>query len=269
MPLPQLRLCRSVLFLPASNPRAIEKARALQADMIVLDCEDAVKPDDKAVARKAAVEAAEEGFAGRVTAIRMNGRGTPWYDEDADAFRSSRADVLVLPKADGRHDVEDARMRTEKPILAMVETAAGVLNSAEIARAAEALVAGTNDLSADLGLPLGVGRQGLMHSLQMVVLAARVAGIAAFDGVYNKLDDGEGLARQCEEGKAFGFDGKSLIHPGQIETANRIFGPSIAEVEAAERLIAAATGGAERFEGRMIETLHVDQARALLAKARR
>jgi citrate lyase subunit beta/citryl-CoA lyase len=131
------------------------------------------------------------------------------------------------------------------------------------------LIAGTNDLAADLQLPAGAGRVSLMHSLQTILLAARAARVAAFDGVFNGLEDQEGLARQCEEGRALGFDGKSLIHPNQIEAANRIFRPGEAEIDAAERLIAAANGGAERFEGRMIETLHVDQARALLKKARR
>ena len=268
MLLPNLRLCRSLLFLPASNPRAIEKAKGLAADMVVLDCEDAVKPEDKVAARHAAVEAARSGFSGRLTAIRMNGRDTPWYGEDIVAFRASGADVLILPKAEDRQHVHDVAKLTAKPLLAMIETAAGVLNAVAIAPVTNALIAGTNDLSADLGLPPGAGREGLAHSLQMVVLAARAAGIAAFDGVHNKLEDEEGLARQCEEGKAYGFDGKSLIHPNQIETANRIFGPTEAEVQAAEKLIAAATGGAQRFDGRMIEALHVEQARRVLARAR-
>jgi citrate lyase subunit beta/citryl-CoA lyase len=264
-----LRLCRSILFLPASNPRAIEKARGLPADMIILDCEDAVKPEDKSAARLAAVAAATIGFGDRPTVIRMNGHGTPYYEEDILAFRQSEADFIIVPKAEDHHQIEDAAGLLGKSVLAMIETASGVLNAAAIAPRTAGLIAGTNDLSADLGLALGEGRTGLVHSLQMVVLAARAARVAAFDGVYNGLDDEEGLARQCDEGKAFGFDGKSLIHPGQIDIANRIFGPGTDEVHAAERLIAAATGGAERYEGRMIEAMHVDQARAVLAKARR
>jgi citrate lyase subunit beta/citryl-CoA lyase len=269
MPMHPLRLCRSILFLPASNPRAIDKARTLDADMIILDCEDAVKPEDKPAARQAAVQAAEAGFGGRPVAIRTNGRATMWYGADVVAFRASRADYLILPKAEDAHHVHETSRLASKPILAMIETAAGVLNAPAIARETKALIAGTNDLGADLGLPPGAGREGLSHSLQMVVLAARAAGVAAFDGVHNKLEDEDGLARQCEEGRLFGFDGKSLIHPAQIETANRIFGPSEEQVEAAERLIMAASGGAERYEGRMIEAMHVDQARAVLAKARR
>lgn len=264
-----LKLCRSLLFLPASNRRAIEKARELEADLIVLDCEDAVKSEDKALARAQAVEAAAAGFGGRAFAIRMNGHGTPHYEEDILAFRHSDAPFVILPKVEDKAQAADTAGLLSLPILAMIESAKGVLAAASIAEHAAALVAGTNDLSADLKIPLGTSRIGLAHSLQMVILAARAAGIPAFDGVFNGLEDEDGLTRQCEEGRAFGFDGKSLIHPNQIATTNRIFSPSPQEISAAERLIAAATGGAERFEGKMIEAMHVDQARALLAKARR
>lgn len=269
MTIPDLRLSRSLLFLPASNPRAIAKARGLNADMIVLDCEDAVKPEDKETARAAAVEAADEGFEGRLCAVRINPHGDPNYGADIVAVRDSRADFLILPKVESARQAKDAADLTRKPVLAMIETAAGVLNAAATAPATAGLVAGTNDLSADLGINAASDRAGLAHSLQAVVLAARAAKVAAFDGVCNALEDMEMLERQCREGRAFGFDGKSLIHPSQIDTANRLFGPSDEEIEAALRLIAAATGGAERFEGRMIETLHVDQAQAVLAKARR
>jgi citrate lyase subunit beta/citryl-CoA lyase len=265
----RLQLCRSLLFLPASNPRAIEKARELQADLIVLDCEDAVKSEDKALGRQQAVEAAAAGFGGRPFAIRMNGHGTPHYEEDILAFRQSEAPFVILPKVEDKAQAVDTAGLLSKPVLAMIESAKGVLAAASIADHAAALIAGTNDLSADLGIPLGTSRAGLSHSLQMVILAARAAGIPAFDGVFNGLEDEEGLRLQCQEGRAFGFDGKSLIHPGQIGTTNRIFSPSDAEIATAERLIAAATGGAERFEGKMIEAMHVDQARGLLAKARR
>jgi citrate lyase subunit beta/citryl-CoA lyase len=264
-----LRHCRTLLFLPASNPRAIEKARELPADMIVLDLEDAVKPEDKERAREAAVAAVREGFGGRPAAIRINMQGSAWYGDDIVAVRRSGVDYAVLPKAETGQQVHDTVQLLQMPVLAMIETARGVLAAAAIAPATGALIAGTNDLAADLAIPPGSGRGGLAHSLQTVVLAARAAGIAAFDGVYNKLEDDDGLGEQCREGRGFGFDGKSLIHPSQIETANRIFGPSEEEVDAAHRLIAAAGGGAERFEGRMIETLHVEQARAVLAKAGR
>lgn len=264
-----LRHCRSLLFLPASNPRAIEKARSLAADMIVLDLEDAVKPEDKAEARRAAAEAARAGFGGRPTAIRVNATGSEPFGEDIVALRRGAADYIILPKVTDQRQLHDAGQLTEKPMLAMIETAAGVLAAPSIALGAAGLIIGTNDLAADLGMPAGAGREGLSHALQTVVLAARAAGIAAFDGVYNRLEDDDGLAEECRQGRAFGYDGKSLIHPSQIDTANRLFGPSEDEVAAAERLIAAATGGAERFEGRMIETLHVDAARSVLARARR
>lgn len=269
MDISTLRLCRSLLFLPASNPRAIEKARELEADLIVLDCEDAVKPEDKAAARRAAIEAVATGFGGRPAVIRMNAHDTPDYEADVVAFHHSDAPFIVVPKVEDEDQIMGTAGLLGKPVLAMIESARGVLSAPAIARHAAALIAGTNDLSADLGIPLSSGRAGLSHSLQTVVLAARAAGIPAFDGVYNGLDDDEGLARVCQEGRAFGFDGKSLIHPSQIATTNCIFGPSEAEIAAAERLIAAASGGAERFEGRMIEAMHVEQARAVLAKARR
>ncbi|HEY0626330.1 MAG TPA: CoA ester lyase [Allosphingosinicella sp.] len=261
-----LRRCRSLLFLPASNPRAIVKARALHADMVILDCEDAVKAEEKDQARGAAVEAVADGFP-MLTAIRMNAPGTEAFGRDAVAIRDSKADLVVLPKTETYKQVKDVVNLTGKPVLAMIETPAGVLAAAEIAPATAGLIAGTNDLSADLGIPAGASRAGLSLSLQMIVLAARAFGGPAFDGVWNNLEDSDGLASQCEEGRAFGFDGKSVIHPGQIETVNRIFSPTQEEIARAERLVAAASGGAERFEGYMIEDLHVAQAKAALAKA--
>jgi len=266
--LPDLRLCRSLLFLPASNPRAIEKARSLDADMIFLDLEDAVKPGDKAAARKAALEAAAQGFDGRPVAIRVNKIGDPWHADDVAAVQASAADLMIVPKVQSAAELQPLVGDGGRPILAMIETAAGVIDAPAIARMTAGLIAGTNDLAADLGLPPGSGRAGLTLSLQAVVLAARAAGVAAFDGVHNRLEDEHSLTAECQEGRAFGFDGKTLIHPNQIEICNRVFGPAADEVDAARRLIAAATGGAERFEGRMIETMHVDQARRLLARAR-
>ncbi|HET9638180.1 MAG TPA: CoA ester lyase [Allosphingosinicella sp.] len=261
-----LKLCRSLLFLPASNPRAIEKARGLAADMVVLDLEDAVKPEDKDQARVAAVEAAAAGFPG-LCAIRINSNG-PWHEADLAAVASSRADYVIVPMTPGPEAPLEAARATGKPVLAMIETARGILAAAAIAPATAGLIAGTNDLAADLGLRPGGDRAALATALQTLLLAARAAGVAAFDGVYNRLDDPDGFAAQCAEGRSFGFDGKSLIHPSQIDPANRLFGPTGDEVEAARRLLAAATGGAERFEGEMIERMHVEQARRVLAKAR-
>lgn len=265
----RLRLCRSLLFLPASNPRAIEKARMLRPDMVILDLEDAVRHEDKDSARKAAVDATREGFPNSLVAIRINVQGSPWFGRDAIAVRESRADYVVLPKVEHAKQARDAAGLALKPLLAMVETPLGVLASQAIAPAAAGLIAGVNDLSAQLHIPPGSGRSGLSYALQRIVLGARAAGAAVFDGVHNVIDDQDGLEAECREGRAYGFDGKSLIHPSQIDTANAIFGPSEAEVEAALRLIAEAGGGAERFEGRMIEAMHVNQAHAVLAKARR
>jgi (3S)-malyl-CoA thioesterase len=261
-----LSLCRSILFLPASNARAIEKARGLAADLVVLDLEDAVKPKDKEDARAAAVEAAAAGFPG-LCAIRINSRG-PWHAPDLEAVAASRADIVVVPMTPGPEAPSEAARATGKPVLAMIETARGVLAAAAIAPETAGLIAGTNDLAADLGLRPGGDRSALQTALQTILLAARAAGVAAFDGVYNRLDDADGFAAQCAEGRALGFDGKSLIHPNQIEAANRLFGPSGEEVAAARRLVAAATGGAERHQGEMIERMHVEHARFVLAKAR-
>lgn len=263
-----LRLCRSLLFLPASNPRAIEKARTLEADMIILDLEDAVPREDKAAARQAAAAATWEGFGGRPVAVRVNPSDSPDFGEDVVAIRHCPADFIVLAKARSAKQVHDAGWLMGKKVLAMVETPDAVIEAAAIAPASAGLIAGVNDLAAGLGLPSDGGRAGLTYALQRIVLAARAAGVPAFDGVHNRLEAGEALSQECAEGRAFGFDGKSVIHPSQIETANRSFGPSEAEVEAARRLIEAASGGAERHEGRMIEAMHVDQARATIAKAR-
>lgn len=265
---PDLRLCRSLLFLPASNPRAIEKAASLPADMVILDLEDSVPPADKPAARAAAVAATKQGFGGRATAIRINPTGTGDYGDDVVAVRHSAADYIVLAKAESAKEVHDAGWLMGRPVLAMVETPQAVIDAAAIAKGSHGVIAGTNDLGASLALPGGPGRGGLVYALQRIVLAARAAGVPAFDGVYNGLEADEGLDAECREGRAWGFDGKSVIHPSQIDTVNRIFAPTEAELDAARRLIAAATGGAERHEGRMIETLDVEQAHALIAKAR-
>lgn len=262
------RLCRTLLFLPASNPRAIEKARTLDADMVVLDLEDAVREEDKQAAREAVVAATEQGFGGRMVAIRVNPVGSAHYGEDVVAVRRASPDFVILAKAESARQVSEAASLMLKPMLAMIETPRAVIDAAGIATVSRGLVAGVNDLAAGLGLQTADGRAGLTYALQRIVLAARAAGIPAFDGVYNRLEADQGLEEECRQGHAWGFDGKSVIHPSQIETANRLFGPSADELAAARRLIEAATGGAERHEGRMIESLHVEAARALLARAR-
>jgi citrate lyase subunit beta/citryl-CoA lyase len=257
---------RSVLFLPASNARAIGHARESAADLVILDLEDAVKSEDKHGARTAAVTAVADKWPMPV-AIRVNGVGTEWHSLDIDSVARSEADYAVLPRASSAHIVHEVAQALGKPLLAMVETAAGVLAAAEIASESAALIAGTNDLRAELRAPIGKDRNAISASLQMILLAARSAAIPAFDGVFNDLEDAEGFAAECAEGRALGFDGKSLIHPRQIEPCNRAFSPTEEELARAGRLVAAFGGGAGRFEGEMIERMHVEAAQRLLDRA--
>ncbi len=262
----ELFAVRSVLFLPASNPRAIAKARGAGADLVILDLEDAVKPADKAAARDAAVDALSEPWDMPV-AIRVNGVGTEWHSLDLDAVARSGADFAVIPRAVSARLVAEVRETVGKPVLAMIETAAGVIAAPEIGGEAAALIAGTNDLRADLRLPLDATREPISGALQWIVLAARASGIAAFDGVFNSLDDVEGFFAEAEDGRRLGFDGKSLIHPAQIAPCHKAFGPSDAEVARARRLVDAFQGGAERFDDEMIERMHVEAARRVLERA--
>lgn len=264
-----LRHARSLLFLPASNPRAIAKARTLACDMVILDLEDAVPDDAKAQARAGALEAVSEGFGGRIAAVRINVAGTPWHGEEMVALKGSAADYVVLPKVESARQVKDVFSVAQKPVIAMIESARGVFAAREIAagEGCAALFMGTNDLRQDLGIPAGAGREGLGLALQSAVLAARAARIAVFDGVYNRLEDLAGLEAECAAGHALGFDGKTLIHPAQVPVANQIFGPDPQALADARRLVDAASGGAERFDGRMIEAMHVEEARALIARA--
>ena len=257
---------RSLLFLPASNSRAILRARESAADLVVLDLEDAVRPDDKEAARGVAVHAVAEPWPMPV-AIRVNGAGTRWHERDVEAVAHSGAKLAVLPRTASPEQARLARERMAKTLLVMIETAAGVLAAPAIAREASALIAGTNDLSTDLRLPPDAGREPLQVALQSIVLAARAAAVAAFDGVFNRLTDPDGLSAECAESRRLGFDGKSLIHPDQIDPCHRAFSPSEADLDRARRLVEAATGGAERFEDAMIERMHVEAAKRLLARA--
>jgi citrate lyase subunit beta/citryl-CoA lyase len=263
-----LQFVRSLLFLPASNPRAIAKARDLRPDMVVLDLEDAVKAEDKDTAREAAIVALRESWPMPV-AIRINGVGTEWHSIDLDAAAGSGADFVIVPRAVSAHLVRGVGHATGKPVLSMIETAAGVLAAAHIASESAALIAGTNDLRADLRLPLDANREPISASLQLLVLAARAAGIVVFDGVFNRIDDDEGFLAEAEDGRRPGFDGKSLIHPNQIVPCHRTFAPREAEVERARALVEAFGGGAERFEGQMIERMHFEAAQRVLARAGR
>jgi citrate lyase subunit beta/citryl-CoA lyase len=257
---------RSILFLPASNPRAVARARESSSDLVVLDLEDAVKPEDKADARNAALEAVSSNWPMPV-AIRFNGVGTEWHSLDVDSVARSGCDYAILPRAASAHLAREVREAVGKPLLAMIETAAGVLASNDIASEVEALIAGTNDLRTDLRLPLDATREPISAALQIIILAARANGVPAFDGVFNRLTDVDGFVAECMHGRSLGFDGKSLIHPDQIGPCNEAFGPSEDEVESARRLVEAFTGGAERFEDRMIERMHVEAARRVLERA--
>ncbi len=258
----------ALLFLPASNPRAIARARASDADLVILDLEDAVKPGDKASARDAAITAVAQDWPMPV-AIRVNGTSSPWHSDDLAAVSGARVDLIVVPRVAAAGEVESVRAVVSCPVAAMIETASGVLAAPAVAQVAAALIAGTNDLSADLKLPPGAGREPLQAALQFILIAARAAGIPAFDGVFNRLDDDAGLAAECAASRTLGYDGKSLIHPDQIAACPAAFAPSSAELARAERLIAAASGGAERFEGAMVEAMHVAAARRLIERAGR
>lgn len=256
---------RSLLFLPASNPRAIVHARDSAADLVILDLEDAVRPEEKGRARAAAVEALGQEWSMPV-AIRINAPGTDWHAEDLVAVMTAKPDLIVVPRTEGKEEISFVRNQTGKPVAAMIETARGVVAVHTTAREASALIAGTNDLAADLHLPPSAGRQPMQMALQAIVLAARAARIPVFDGVFNGLDDDEALIAEATEGRNLGFDGKSLIHPRQIAPCHAAFTPGEEEIARAERLVAAAIGGAERFEGQMIERMHVEAANRLLGR---
>lgn len=264
-----LHHARSLLFLPASNARAIEKARELACDMVILDLEDAVQEDRKEEARAALAPALAQGFGGRLVAVRVNAVERAHHAADIAALGGLAPDFIVLPKTEAAAQVSGVHDATGRPVIAMVESAKGVVKAQDIAETpgVAGLFMGNNDLRHDLRIPLDADRAGLMLAMQGVILAARLHGKAVFDGVYNRLEDAEGFAAECHEGRALGFDGKTLIHPGQIASANTIFGASDQELAEASALIAAFSGGAERYEGRMIEDMHIAQARALLERA--
>lgn len=270
---------RSALFLPASNARAIEKARGLPCDVVILDLEDAVAPAQKATARDAAVEAVREGgFGARELVVRVNAVDSAEGRDDLAALAGVAADAVLLPKLEAAETLVAARAALGRgPALwAMIETCAGVLALREIVAAAAerglaALVVGTNDLARELRCRAGADRAPLLPVLAQVTLAARSAGLVALDGVINTLDDQAAIAAECRQGRDWGFDGKTLIHPAQIAAANAAFGPSEAEVETSRMLAAAFDGredeGAIRVDGRMVERLHLEEARRTLALA--
>ena len=261
---------RSLLYVPGSNARALEKAQGLAADMLIIDLEDAVPFDRKIEAREAMRRAVEAGYPGKRVAVRVNATGRFEQEADITALYGLAIDAVVLPKVDAVTDLDPVRA-LGVPVLAMIETPAAIYAARDIASdtAVAGLIAGLNDLAHELKLPGGMDRGAMSHAIQTIVLAARAAGVWGFDGVYNAIDDAAGFAAEAAEGRRLGFDGKSLIHPSQVDPCNAAFAPSAREIAEAESLIAAATGGAQRHDGRMIEDMHVAAARALLERAAR
>lgn len=270
---------RSVLYIPGSKERALDKARSLPTDAIIFDLEDAVAPDAKAEARETLKQAlGDGGYGNRVKIVRINALTTPWGLEDVRVLGNAGADAILLPKVNTRSDVDNLAdlLPASMPIWTMMETPVSVFNARDIAAHGRVtgLVTGTNDLTKDLGCRTRADRLPLMSALQMIVMAARAARIVAIDGVYNRFRDGEGLRAECEQGRDLGFDGKTLIHPAQIEGANTAFAPTSSEIDLAKRQIEAfeashASGqGVAVVDGTIVENLHVVAAQRVLAKAR-
>jgi citrate lyase subunit beta/citryl-CoA lyase len=276
-----IRPRRSVLYMPSSNERALQKAKEIPTDALIFDLEDAVAPDAKETARANAVAAASSGEYGRrEITIRCNGLDTPWGADDIAAAAGSGAAAIVIPKVGSSAYLDDVSARLDAAgapatmtIWAMVETPTAIFDIRAIAghHRVNVLVMGTNDLAKELRTGTAVDRGPLLPHLATAVLGAREAGIAIVDGVYNDVRDADGFLREAQQGKSFGFDGKTLVHPSQVEPANEVWAPTDAEVEFAVRVIEAfesaeAEGrGVITIDGRMIENLHVDNARRVLA----
>jgi citrate lyase subunit beta / citryl-CoA lyase len=269
---------RSVLYMPSSNARALEKAKGIPADAVIFDLEDAVAPDAKELAREQACAAVQSGEYGRRTlTIRCNGLDTPWGEADLRAAAAASPHAVVVPKVSGREHLDRiaAVVGEGTRIWAMVETPAGVFAARDIAAhpQVEAFVLGTNDLAKELRAALVPGRAPLLPHLATALLAAREAGIVALDGVYNDVKDLEGFEVEARQGAEMGFDGKTLVHPTQVEVANRVWAPSEEELEHARRVVEAFEAaeregkGVVTVDGRMVENLHVDNARRALATA--
>ena len=275
---------RSVLYMPGANTRALEKARTLPADALIFDLEDAVAPDAKEAARANVVAAAQSrGYGKREIAIRCNGLATPWGKADVAAIAKSGADAILVPKVESSADVatvvsllDAAGAPSSMAVWAMMETPTGVLRAEEIAGAHPRLalfVMGTNDLVKDMRARHTPMRLPMITALGLCMLAARAHGLVILDGVYNDIQDVEGFRAVCQQGLEMGFDGKTLIHPSQVEPCNEVFAPSAAELEMAGKIVAAfrqaqAEGkGVVTVDGRMIENLHVEQAERGLALA--
>lgn len=274
---PRFRPYRSVLYIPASKPRALDKARGLPLDAIIFDLEDAVSPEEKTASRGILAEAlAQGGYGNRARIVRINGLDTEWGHSDAEAVAKMEADAVLLPKVDGPADLDElAEITGDLPIWAMMETPLGMLNAAAIAAhpKLQGMVMGTNDLAKELNARFRADRLPMLTSLGLCLLAAKAHDRVIVDGVYNAYKDEAGLAEECAQGRDMGFDGKTLIHPAQVDGANTAFAPSEAEIDLARRQIAAfdqakASGqGVAVVDGRIVENLHVETAQKTLAKA--
>lgn len=277
--MPQVRPFRSVLYIPASKERALEKARDVAADAIIFDLEDAVTPAEKTAARASLVQELNVAdYGNRLRIVRINGLETVWGREDALAFAAHPGvDAILIPKVNAPADLDAvAAITGDKPLWAMMETALGMLNAAAIAAhpRLQGMVMGTNDLAKDIGSRFRADRLPLQAGLGLCLLAAKAHGRVIVDGVYNAFRDEAGLRAECDQGRDMGFDGKTLIHPAQLDIANAAFAPSAAEVALAQRQIEAfnaaqaAGQGVAVVDGRIVENLHVVMAQATLAKAR-
>jgi citrate lyase subunit beta/citryl-CoA lyase len=279
-----IRPRRSVLYMPGSNARALEKAQSLPADALILDLEDAVAPDAKEIARQQVCSAVKaKGFGRREIVVRINALSTPWGGADLKAAAEAQPDAILVPKISSPADllaVEERLMQQQHPknatLWAMVETPAAILNIAAIAASCgrlAAFVMGTNDLIKEIRGVHTQDRANLATALSLSVLAARANGLAVIDGVYNDIANADGFRACCEQARAFGFDGKTLIHPSQVEPCNVVFAPTVAEIADARKMLAAFDlpenkgKGAIKLDGRMVELLHAEIARSTVAMA--
>jgi len=283
-----IRPRRSVLYMPGSNARALEKARTLPADAVILDLEDSVAPDNKATARKQVVDAVlAGGFGAREVIVRINGLDTEWWIEDLNAVAKAKPDAVLVPKVSSPGNLEDVAERMvdisadhKIRVWAMMETPLAMLNARDIAGAAQdvetrlaGFVMGTNDLAKDTRARITPGRAPMLPWLMNCIAAARAFGLDILDGVYNDLGNAAGFAQESAQARDMGFDGKTLIHPNQIEPCNAAFSPSTDEVAQAKKIIAAFDlpenkgKGVVQLDGRMVERLHADMARRTVAIA--
>jgi citrate lyase subunit beta / citryl-CoA lyase len=264
---------RSVLYMPGSNARALEKARSIAADALILDLEDAVAPDAKELARRQVADAVKaKGFGKREVVIRINALSTAWGVDDLKAAAEAGPDAILVPKVSSAKDLDEVETflgKAQIAVWAMVETPLAILNIAEVASAGGRLacfVMGTNDLIKEFRGVHTPDRLNLAAALGLSVAAARAHGLAVIDGVYNDIHDSDGFYNMCKQGRAFGFDGKTLIHPSQVDACNQVFAPSVEEIEAARKIITAFEKpenkgkGAISLDGRMVELLHAEIA---------